>query len=283
MRPYQNCQYIAPSWVDKLAAANLSDFTELWAAKLPWVEEPNYRRGGWSGVARYQLDPQDPTSIVYIKRQQDHIFRPWSHPKRGLPTFYREMCSILNFQQHDIPVVTPLFFDMRKQDGKQQAILVTQALLGYESLDHLLVKWQAHGFPNEATCKAIVYKIATTLRHIHDIGYRHGCYKDKHIFLRYDEASATADIRLLDFEVTRRIHNKRNRIMPDLSSLYFNFRHLPARFYYYFLQYYLQKDVVTSKDFSFVRSIRRYKRNKLIVRAVKDCVLRRDKSRYGKA
>jgi hypothetical protein len=283
MRPYQNCLYIAPEWANKFAAANLADFTRLWAAELSWVEEPNYRRGGWSGVSRHQLDPNDPNSVVYIKRQQDHIFRPWSHPKRGLPTFYREMRNILHFQKHGIPVVTPLFFDMRKQDGKQQAILVTQALIGYESLEELLVKWKVQGFPNVATCKAIVYKIATSLRKIHDLGYKHGCYKDKHIFLRYDETLETADIRLLDFEVTRKIRYKRKRVMPDMINIYFGFRHLPARYYYYFLKYYLQVDKVTSKEFGFVRAIRRFNRNKLRNRAIKDFILRRDRARDKRA
>lgn len=279
MRPYQNCLYIDSAWQGKLAKANLGNFQELWAAELPWVEEPNYRRGGWSGVARYQMDAHSPESIVYIKRQQNHVFRPWSNPKRGLPTFYREVRNILYFTMHGIPVVTPIFFDMREQDGNQQAILVTKALIGYRSLEDLIPMWQRDGYPNEDTAKAIIGKIAAALRKIHQLGYRHGAFKSKHIFIKYDETEVSADVRLLDFEVSRKVRRKHRRIMPDFMSVYFSHRMLPARYYYYFLQSYLQTDKVRAKDFRFVREIRRFKARKLKKRQLKAFLFRKDKAR----
>lgn len=275
MQPYRNCSYVDSAWADKLTKANLGDFQALWEAKLPWVEEPNYRRGGWSGVARYQIDAQDETSVVYIKRQQNHVFRPWSNPKRGLPTFYREARNILYFNMHGVPAVTPVFFDMREQDGNQQAILVTKALIGYQSLEDLIPIWQRDGYPDDNTMKVIIDKIATALRKIHQLGYRHGAFKSKHIFIQYDEAKRSADVRLLDFEVSRRVRRKYRRVMPDFISVYFTHRMLPARYYYYFLQSYMQRDKVRSSDFRFVRNIRRFEARKIKKRRIKAILFRK--------
>jgi len=61
-------------------------FEYFWRQQGEWVEEPNRRRGGESGVQRVM----GPTGrLLYSKRQTGHIYRSWLHPF-GRPTVLRE-------------------------------------------------------------------------------------------------------------------------------------------------------------------------------------------------
>ena len=52
---------------------DLASFDALWSIDADWVEAPNYRRQGWSGVVRIELQDGDaPPTIVYLKRQSGH-------------------------------------------------------------------------------------------------------------------------------------------------------------------------------------------------------------------
>ncbi len=58
--------YIKAEWQNTLKAQNLDSFDSIWDYEKnaniqpDWVEEPNQRRGGWSGVCRIVLlDPQE--------------------------------------------------------------------------------------------------------------------------------------------------------------------------------------------------------------------------------
>ncbi len=280
---YQEFFYAESTWAQKFAAADLANFEQLWQVQLPWVEEPNSRRGGWSGVVSGQLDAQDPSTLVYIKRQENHTYRPVTRPFSKLPTFHREARTILYLQMHGVPVVTPLFFDMQLNNKYQRAVFVTQALIGYRSLENLLDLWQREGLPNDMTCKAIVEKIAISIRKIHDLGIRHGAFKLKHIFINYDEAAKTSDVRLIDFEVARRVYRKRHRIMNDLASVYFKCRHLPARYFYHFLKCYLQIEKVTPEDFKLVQELRAFKSRRRISKTIRQALFHRNRLKLAGA
>ena len=61
-------------------------FDYFWNQRGEWVEEPNVRRGGESGVQRLMgSDGQ----LLYAKRQTGHIYRSLQHPF-GRPTVLRE-------------------------------------------------------------------------------------------------------------------------------------------------------------------------------------------------
>ncbi|MCP4041081.1 MAG: lipopolysaccharide kinase, partial [Gammaproteobacteria bacterium] len=135
--------FISPKWTDTLRRNRLDSFEQLWALDTGWVEEPNMRRGGWSGVMRHQLKQANgDITPVFIKRQSNHVYRSWQHPFRGEPTFAREMYNILRFKSKGIPVLEPVFFAMRKIHGEQRAILVTEELTGYFPLEVLQQRWQ---------------------------------------------------------------------------------------------------------------------------------------------
>ena len=51
--------YSANDWPSTAAANGLDSFESIWALDIGWFEEPNVRRGGWSGVSRYDVTSDD--------------------------------------------------------------------------------------------------------------------------------------------------------------------------------------------------------------------------------
>ena len=128
--------YIGSGWGRILQFNKLENFDAIWNLKADWFEEPNDRRGGWSGVSRISLKAEKGSSIgVFLKRQENHNTRTWSSPVRGVPTFYREFKNILRFVANGIPTVEPVYYCDRSYNGKSQAILMTKELEGFEALD----------------------------------------------------------------------------------------------------------------------------------------------------
>ncbi len=51
--------YVANDWESLAAANGLDSFESVWSLDIGWFEEPNVRRGGWSGVSRLELKLPD--------------------------------------------------------------------------------------------------------------------------------------------------------------------------------------------------------------------------------
>ena len=71
-------QWIAPQWEDALKKADLLNIEALTTREFDWFEEPNRRRGGWSGVTRIVLNPEaapQDQRAVFLKIQQNHFYR----------------------------------------------------------------------------------------------------------------------------------------------------------------------------------------------------------------
>lgn len=78
-----------------VAQSGESRFDFYWRQQGEWVEEPNQRRGGESGVQR--LDDGN-GKLLYAKRQVGHIYRSLLHPF-GRPTVLRELDALNSFEQ----------------------------------------------------------------------------------------------------------------------------------------------------------------------------------------
>jgi hypothetical protein len=215
-----NTDFIAPSWHAILEANNLADFDTIWQVQGKQVEPINYRRGGWSGVSYLKLTMADGSQRgVYIKRQQNHVCKSWQYPLRGVPTFSREFFNILAFQRLGLPALKPLYFSSRYGSSGWQAILITEELVGFESLQVLVRRWNQFGWPALKLQRRILAIIATTIKKIHDANYRYGCFYPNHIFLKIDESSANLELNLIDFEKASRGRFGRNHIVHDLVAL----------------------------------------------------------------
>ncbi|MBK6908691.1 MAG: hypothetical protein IPH08_16975 [Rhodocyclaceae bacterium] len=196
--------FVAPEWDERLAANGLGSFDALWALDAGWFEPPNKRRGGWSGVSRYELSLADgSTEGVFIKRQENHQTRSWRHPLRGIPTFERELRLIRLYQEAGIPTLEPLFYGARQVDGNARAILVTRELAGFRPMGDLVPEWLEHGAPPRRERYAYLAAVAAVLARIHAAGIVHNCFFPKHVFVRH-ASDGQVEVRIIDLEKSRR-------------------------------------------------------------------------------
>ena len=67
-------------------SAKYDEFNHWWATEGDWVEEPNYRRNGMSGVQCVERNGKK----LYVKRMTHHLFHSVRYPF-GRPTIVREV------------------------------------------------------------------------------------------------------------------------------------------------------------------------------------------------
>jgi hypothetical protein len=159
-------------------------FDFFWRQQGEWVEEPNRRRGGESGVQRV-VSPNG--RLLYSKRQTGHIYRSWLHPF-GRPTVLRERDALKGLRSLDVRVPELVFCGARRDPEHQwKALLVTASLDGFDEIEN----WYAAGGREQYG------------ELLHE--RQHGCLYIKHIFVRVtgEGDSANVEVALLDFEKCR--------------------------------------------------------------------------------
>lgn len=194
-----------------------SRFDFFWAQRGEWVEEPNQRRGGESGVQRVFTGTGGP---VYIKRQVGHIYRSWLHPL-GRPTVLRERDALEGLSKLDVRVPKLLFCGAQRDAGQEwRALLVTESLEGFVEID----KWYAAGgreHHGEALHDQMLQELANNLARMHLGRWQHGCLYIKHVFVRVtgEGAQARAEVALLDLEKCRRRFTASAAARHDIKQL----------------------------------------------------------------
>lgn len=207
--------FVNDRWRAILAHNGLSGFDALWNLKAGWFEEPNRRRGGWSGVSRCELKlPEGGSRAVFVKRQENHPTFSWRHPFAGIPTFEREFKRILRYRACGIPALEPVYSAMR-QDGKdQRAILITEELTGFAPLNG----WLAASPRPLRLRLACIESVAALLAAMHRHGIQHNCFFPKHVFVRETEAGSI-EPRVIDLEKSRWRPLKTLCALRDLDTL----------------------------------------------------------------
>lgn len=184
--------------IQELFEANgMKDFAALWQLDRDFVEPPNHRRNGWSGVTKLSLGQRE----FYLKRQEGQLRRSVRYPS-AKPTYWYEKHCIDQLEKKGIATLNWAVWAV--QDDK--AILVTEALPGKSLLEiyqsgHSLNKGQWH-------------QIGKALLKIYQKGIRHGSLYPAHIY--YDEVSE--QVRFLDLERSRPIFTQK-AIYQDLRQL----------------------------------------------------------------
>ncbi len=110
-----------------------------------WVEPPNQRRGGLSGVQRVQLDDG---RLLYRKQQVGHLYHSWRHPL-GYPTLMRERDALYDCLRLGVPVPPLLLAQCARQAGQWHAWLVTADLTGFASLEQCYAEQRERGWGTE--------------------------------------------------------------------------------------------------------------------------------------
>lgn len=192
-------------------------FEFYWQQQGEWVEEPNQRRGGESGVQRLR-DEQGQT--LYAKRQIGHVYRTLLHPF-GRPTVLRELDALRSCQALGVRVPDIVFCGVERDVERQwRALLVSKALEGFVDLDtwHAQGARQQHG---QAVHDALLQELAVNLVRLHQGHRQHGCLYGKHVFVRVtgEGARATVEVALLDLEKSRTRLSRQRAAGNDLRQL----------------------------------------------------------------
>ena len=197
-------------------SGGLSQFEQWWQLQGEWVEEPNQRRGGESGVQRLQVDQGQ---LLYAKRQVGHLCRSLSHPF-GRPTVLRERDALLGLSRLGIRVPRLVYCGASRQAGQGwRGLLVSEALDGFSDIE----SWYAAGGRERAGQQhdALLQQIGATLARMHQGRWQHGCLYIKHIFIRVtgEGDSANVEIALLDFEKCRQRLTAYRAASHDMQQL----------------------------------------------------------------
>jgi len=202
---------------EEVSTVHLGSFEYFWNQQGEWVEAPNVRRGGESGVQRINAGNGN---LLYAKRQTGHIYRSLFHPF-GRPTVLREQDALLALTRLDVGVPQVVFCGaQRDQVHKWRALLVTHALDGFVELE----QWYAAGERErhgEALHERILQALAENLARMHKGRWQHGCLYIKHVFVRVsgEGESAKAEVALLDLEKCRQRLTARSAASHDLKQL----------------------------------------------------------------
>lgn len=223
--------YYEQDWKAIFQHNKLDEFDSLWQLDIAWYEQPNSRRGGWSGVCYMDLMLPDGGSIgVFIKRQENHARKSLFHPINGVATYEQEFRNIQLYRAHHIPTLTPLYFAKRSHGRSLRAILITRALKDYIALDDLCDYWNQHGWPGRCQRQRILSAIAGVVATMHKHRYQHNSLYPKHIFVRRDISLNSVEnnvsteqafdmVRIIDLESNRRRLLMRKARLRDLDSL----------------------------------------------------------------
>jgi hypothetical protein len=208
--------FITNNHASCLLRSEIATFEQVWARKVDWFEEPNQRRGGWSGVGTLELGCDESQSLLlFIKKQENHGRKTWRHPIQGEPTFKREFARLQFLEAHRFLAPKVVLYGVSQTSGQQRAVLATEALTTFLPLDHVLASW----YPNATVSdkRALIINVASEISRFHGLGLMHRALYPKHIFVK--NAGKSAEIALIDLEKARFSRFAWYRAYFDLSAL----------------------------------------------------------------
>lgn len=189
-----NRNYTSGHWAGLPIRGNQVDFEALWGLSLEAVDVPNTGRGGRSEVFLMPIRTGQTTVTMVVKRQVNHM----THSIISVPTFRREYRNIRRCHRLSIPTVDVVYYGERRDDKGRRAILVTEFLQGYVSLDSLLRQYAMQGPVEKMERTAVTQAVARVIRKVHRCRLSHGHLQPKHILLK--RINGTIDVRLIDLE-----------------------------------------------------------------------------------
>ncbi|CAO3305675.1 MULTISPECIES: lipopolysaccharide kinase InaA family protein [Pseudomonas putida group] len=184
---------------------------EILNAPGAWVEPPNIRRGGESGVLRIELEGQ----TFYKKQQVGHVYRSLLHPF-GYPTVAREAKALRAAALLGVATPSLLHAEVRKRGGDWHAVMVTAGLDGYLSLED----FYAHKLDKSLGSRRhheILEAYGRVLARLNLGRWQHGCLYLKHVFVDFSEPCVK--VALLDLEKARKRLSAKKAGRHDLRQV----------------------------------------------------------------
>ena len=208
----------------------LDSFETIWSLDAPWVEEPNFRRQGWSGVCRLSLDESSGQPvIIYLKRQENHGYRSLLSPLRLRPTAFREYKRLKSMQAAGVAAPEVLYYGERHTGKALQAILITREVpqsIAFEDYMGLADKRPA------SEVGQVLQDTARLIGRLHRHRIQHCALYGKHVLISGyrsgNPTTASPEQRLvpylIDVEKARRKPSRISIARRDLNQF---FRHAP--------------------------------------------------------
>lgn len=229
--------FISAKYAQLLHKNQLDTFEKVWTRKVDWFEEPNERRGGWSGVGRITLQQEDGSEIgAYLKRQDNHCRTSFLHPIKGVPTFQREFEMMHYLEQCDVAAPEVMLFG-RNPNGDLKTTLMTKELAGFVPLEELTDKLFTHNRPALAVQRPIIKAVAQLAKRLHAAKVQHRSFYPKHLFVNMTDVNAP-EAAVIDLEKSRINYIAIMRTLIDLAVLNRHAKHWSkSRRMYFYLQY----------------------------------------------
>ncbi|MEG0869565.1 MAG: lipopolysaccharide kinase InaA [Hafnia sp.] len=188
----------------------LDEFQRWWATEGDWVEEPNERRKGMSGVQRIERDGK----TLYVKRQVAHLFHSLRYPF-GRPTIVREIQVINELAAAGVIVPKIVYGKALQINGEWRALLVTEDMKDFVSISD----WYEQNMHLDCSpeVKAEMFKqIAVAFKKMHSVNRQHGCCYVRHIYVK-SRGEVLAGF--LDLEKSRRRWVRQKAVLHDFKQL----------------------------------------------------------------
>ncbi|HAV14407.1 MAG TPA: hypothetical protein DCX06_13090 [Opitutae bacterium] len=245
--------WVSDPWADLLKNAGLLEIESLGDRKFDWFEEPNRRRGGWSGVSRLSLNPdasEAEQQIVFLKIQQNHYYVSWRNLFLKKLSYKREFYAIRELSPITESLPKVVLFTEWKQNGEDYCLIITEALDGWQSLEDFLLEEPGH-----MEIQKVLIQIANSIRTINQARWAHFGLFQKHILIRPKEVNSY-EIKLIDFEKARKTLTRNQSIIEDVSRFLRHSKNLSEEFKIYFLKQYFQTEQFTSAQKQLIRKMR---------------------------
>lgn len=196
----------------------LDEFKQWWATEGDWVEEPNHRRKGMSGVQCVERNGKK----LYVKRMTHHLFYSLRYPF-GRPTIVREITVINELARAGVIVPKIVYGNAIKVDGEWRALLVTEDMTGFISIDEWYQQHAVTPYPDDVR-HAMLKAVALAFKKMHQVKRQHGCCYVRHIYVK---TQGTAEAGFLDLEKSRRRFRRHKAVHHDFSQLEKNLHPIP--------------------------------------------------------
>ncbi|MDA1289866.1 MAG: tRNA A-37 threonylcarbamoyl transferase component Bud32 [Pseudohongiellaceae bacterium] len=191
-------------------------YEDFWNLPHDFVDDINYRKGGWSGVSVLNLWDKNSQRNYYVKRQVNQ-FRYSLKKPFGALTFEYEAEAIARSQALGLPAIDIACWGVRREAGSTMGLLVTEEI-GFSSLEDILATQKF-----SPTLGVLLYRCGEQLLEMHSHGIQHGALYPKHIFV--DQHSGA--IKLIDFERSRKKGSIHKAMRADLRQLLKHLKALP--------------------------------------------------------
>ena len=200
---------MAPQWRDWLTQQSLLDFDTLWGLQTQQVEVANKSSRGWSRVGRYEHEG----SVFYIKKQENYTRSKLPYGLLKVPTAKIEFDKILQYRAKNIPCLDVVYYARRNMGGRDQAMLITESLDGYEALDVAAQKTLIAG-----DRQRLAVALGKSIAALHRSGILHFNLYPKHIYVKSLD-HGRFHLRFIDLEASRRHYGLGSLKRRDIEQL----------------------------------------------------------------